>query len=246
MKTSNRSVNGESSFGTGWRPGRRNEATENRVAGRRAFFRSGATALVGAAAACAGRDAFGRAGGPPHLSHLDGRQLAQEFEAIQAHENAHVEFLVTALGDLARPMPSFVPLKQHSVLDFVETSRALENTGVGAYLGAAPIIFNSDYLAAAGSIMDIEARHAGFLDVLLGQIMTENVLGNTQNFETPLSIQQVVNLAGPFITNLNGGPPLTFSTTPSAANDIAILNFALALEYLEAAYYNINVPHFFG
>ena len=234
------------SFGSGWRPGQRVDAVEHLATGRRSFFRRGATALVGAAAAFVGQDAFGRAGRGPQLSHLDRHQLAGEFQAILEHENAHVQFLVNALGALARPMPSFVPLKQETLVDFVETSRALENTGVGAYLGAAPIVFSRDYLAAAGSIMDIEARHAGFLDVLLGEVMTVNVDGNAQNFETALTVQQVVDLAGPFITSLNGGPPLTFSTTPSAENDIAILNFALALEYLEAAFYNINVPRFFG
>jgi hypothetical protein len=234
------------SFGSGWRAGQRALAAENLVAGRRSFFRRGATALVGAAAAFVGQDAFGRSGKMPRLSHLDHDQLEEEFEAIQAHENAHVQFLVNALGAFARPRPSFVPLEQHNLVDFVVTSQALENTGVGAYLGAAPILFSRDYLAAAGSIMDIEARHAGFLDVLLGEIMTVNVNGNAQSFETPLTVQKVVDLAGPFVTSLNGGPPLTFSTTPSAMNDIAILNFALALEYLESEFYNINVPKFFG
>jgi hypothetical protein len=237
----------DSSFGTGWRPGQRVERAEKSVTGRRTFFRRGASAVVSAAAAAyLGQDAFGRSGGRPHLSHLNHAQLKEEFEAIQEHENAHVMFLRNALGADARPKPSFVPLEQESVLDFVAMSRALENTGVGAYLGAAPIVFARTYLAAAGSIMDIEARHAGFLDVLLGEIMTQNVFCAAQNFEGALTIQQVVDLAGPFITSLNGGPPLTFETTPSAANDVAILNFALALEYLEAEYYNINVPRFFS
>jgi hypothetical protein len=137
-----------------------------------------------------------------------------------------------------------VNLTQPNLVTFAQTSRALENTGVGAYLGAAPIIFNKDYLAAAGSILTIEARHSGYINVLLNEIMTDNVDGKVVNFDVPLTVDQVVALAGPLITSLNGGPPLSFSTTPSAKNDFDILNFALALEYLEAEFYNINVPRF--
>jgi hypothetical protein len=234
----------DDSFGSNWRPGASAERAKTLVTGRRSFFRRGAAAAASAVAAAtfAGRDAF--AGNRNHLPNLYPGENKAEFEAIQTHENAHVAFLVNALGAYARPQPSFIDLVQPNLVTFAKTARALENTGVGAYLGAAPVIYNSGYLAAAGSILTIEARHAGYLDVLLDEIMTENVYGTVQSFETPLTQDQVVALASPFVTSLNGGPPLSFSTTPSAENDYAILNFALALEYLEAAFYNVNVPLF--
>jgi len=176
------------------------------------------------------------------------RQARVAFNDIRRHENAHVPALVALLGVNARPKPTFQNLAQPNVVAFVATSQALENTGVGAYLGAAPAINNPAYLAAAGSIALIEARHASFLNNLRDVRITTNLFGTEQNFETPFTIAQVVAAAGPMIRSLNGGPPLTFDPDPanrSPANDIAILNFALALEYLEADFYNINVPRFF-
>jgi hypothetical protein len=58
----------------------------------------------------------------------------------------------------------------------------------------------------------------------------------------PLTPQQVVSLASPFIADLNGCPPLI--PAGGLVNPIDVLNFAMALEYLEAAFYNINVPRF--
>jgi hypothetical protein len=171
----------------------------------------------------------------------------KNFESIRTHEDAHVAFLVNALGASARPKPNFQNLEQKHYADFVVTAQALENTGVGAYLGAAPAIDSMDYLAAAASIAFIEARHAGYLNTYVNDPITGNALDNeTDNsFETPLTIAEVLANAGPFIADLNGGPELTFSDIPSPENDVAILNFALALEYLESAYYDINVPRFF-
>ena len=173
--------------------------------------------------------------------------LRDEFESIQDHENAHVAYLLKALGKAARPMPTFQNLEQPSFKQFLQVSQALENVGVGAYLGAAPAIDSRAYLAAAGTIAFIEARHAGFLNDVLGSPITAGIddLSEDRAFEEPLTAAEVRNLAGPFIQDLNGGPALAFNTTPSRNNDFAILNFALALEYLEAEFYNLNVPKFF-
>lgn len=201
------------------------------------------------------RTASGLQQGPQHgpdplnTSHHNGsqdlREVGRNFRDIQSHENAHVAFLLSVLGAKARPKPTFQLLNQPNIGKFVRVSQSLENTGTGTYLGAAPAILDKTVLSAAGSIAFIEARHAGWLNSLVRAPITQNVFGQPQSFERALTVNEVVTLASPFVASLNGGPPLTYSTTPSADNDIAILNFALALEFLEQEFYNINVPKFF-
>lgn len=159
------------------------------------------------------------------------------FQEIQSDENAHVTFLTGALKSAARPKPTFQNLAQPDVNSFAMVSKALENVGVGAYLMAAPAVSNKAYLAAAGSILTIEARHAGFLDVLLGTPISANGA-----FDKPMTQADIVAAATPFIASLNGGPDPSKPLT----NDVDILNFALLLEYLEAEFYNTNVPKFFS
>lgn len=171
--------------------------------------------------------------------------LSQQLKSVQRHENEHVAFLVNALGASARPKPTFQNITSANLASFLSLGRALENVGVGAYLGAAPAIQSRDFLAAAGSIAFIEARHAGMFNSLQSVAVTQNAFGTEQSFERPFTAAEVVTFAGPYVASLNGGPALTYDPTPSAANDIQILNFALALEYLEAEYYNINVPRFY-
>ena len=175
------------------------------------------------------------------------RSIRDQLQSVQRHENAHVAFLVSFLGSKARPKPTFKNLRASNQNEFLTLGRTFENVGVGAYLGAAPAILNPAILAAAGSIATIESRHAGFFNNLQLKNVTENAFGQEQSFERPFSVEEVVKFASPYIVAAPG-PALTFETDTSlrsSDNDIAILNFALALEYLEAEFYNINVPRFY-
>jgi Ferritin-like domain len=163
--------------------------------------------------------------------------MEQAFQEIRKDEDAHVKFLVAALGSKARPKPSFKGLKQENRADFITLSRVFENVGVGAYLMAAPAISSKAILSAAGSILTIEARHAGYLDSI-----TDMALSPNGPFDRPISQAQIVADVSPFIASLNGGP----SPSGDLDSDTDILNFALLLEFLEATYYDINVPKFFG
>lgn len=218
---------------------------------RRLFLgRSTALSLAGGSAALL-LGASSRGADTPQETAKEGRKgknlQRDEFESIQKHEADHVAFLVQALGASARPKPTFQGLEQANYPAFVQLAQTLENTGVAAYLGAAPFFDSGEFLAAAGSILTVEARHAGYLNSYVNDPLTGNAVDEDTNpsFDSPLTPDQVVAAAGAFIANLNGGAPVTYSNVPSPENDVAILNFALALEYLEAEFYNLNVPKFY-
>lgn len=90
-----------------------------------------------------------------------------------AHEAAHVDALVTLLRQLgAEPVqpptsynfPAFDT--RENTLGFAAT---VEDVAISAYQGAAASISNPEILAAAGSIIQAEARHAAIIRFLLGQ-----------------------------------------------------------------------------
>lgn len=162
---------------------------------------------------------------------------AAPFQEIQTDENAHVTFLQGALASSARPKPTFKGLDAADINTFATLSRTFENVGVGAYLFGASAISDKTTLLKAATILTVEARHAGFLDEITGQPLSPNGA-----FDKALSQSDIVTAVSPFIASLNGGP----DPSGTLANDTDILNFALLLEFLEATFYNTNVPKFFG
>lgn len=121
------------------------------------------------------------------------RSYAREFGA---EEEAHVSALTAAIKQLGgKPVakPTFVfPASSES--SFLALASTLENTGVGAYNGAAPSLQSKQVLASAGSIVQIEARHAAAIDLLIGKSPTPN-----EGFDKPLSKSEVLAAAGPLI-----------------------------------------------
>ena len=96
-------------------------------------------------------------------------QAAKFAKAVAHDEAAHVTFLKGALGSKAVKTPMFdfkgTTAKQST---FLKTAMALEDTGVSAYAGAAPMIADKKTLAAALSVHSVEARHAAWVRDILG------------------------------------------------------------------------------
>jgi hypothetical protein len=83
---------------------------------------------------------------------------------VAGHEAAHVAFLKGALGSAAVKKPKF-DFKGTTTnrAKFMATAQVLEDTGVAAYLGQVGNIKSKKILGAAGSILPVEARHAGWV-----------------------------------------------------------------------------------
>jgi hypothetical protein len=85
-------------------------------------------------------------------------------KVVSAHENQHVAFLKSALGSAAVKKPKFdFKGTTTNKAKFMATAQVLEDTGVAAYLGQVGNIKSKSILGAAGSILPIEARHAGWI-----------------------------------------------------------------------------------
>lgn len=125
-----------------------------------------------------------------------GQSINDNLAAIRDHEAAHVATLtevVTSLGGTPVAEQAYNFTDAYASIDaFLATAAALENTGVSAYDGAGQFLTNPDLLTAAGSIVAVEARHASYLNLIT------NELPFPAAFEEPLTMDEVLEIAGPF------------------------------------------------
>jgi hypothetical protein len=85
---------------------------------------------------------------------------------VQKHENTHVKTL-KSLVSVKKPKFDFKDTTSDQT-KFLATAQVLEDTGVQAYSGQAPNILQRKVLAAATSILTVEARHASRFRTLNG------------------------------------------------------------------------------
>jgi DNA-binding phage protein len=120
-------------------------------------------------------------------------QAAAFLKTVTADENAHVAFLKKALGAKAAKEPKFNFAGANTSVDtFMKTAAVLENTGVHAYLGQVLNIKNPAYVAAAGSILTIEARHASVIGLLNEASPTGAGIAPDGPFDKPWTASKVL------------------------------------------------------
>jgi rubrerythrin len=114
-------------------------------------------------------------------------QAAALAKTFGSHEDQHVQAVSELLTQLGGKPPA-APKAKFGLTDqasFLKIAVTLEDTGVAAYNGAAPLLKTPDLLSALGSIVNIEARHSAALRSLAGRDPSP------QAFDKPMSAPQV-------------------------------------------------------
>jgi hypothetical protein len=97
-------------------------------------------------------------------------ELASFARTVGKHEEAHVSFIRGVLGPHARPAPRVrFGAATRDPKAFVRAAIALEDIGVAAYNGQATNVTRKT-LAAAATIVSVEARHAAWIRDIGGRL----------------------------------------------------------------------------
>ena len=122
-------------------------------------------------------------------------ELKSLVDLLASDEQQHVEALtatVKKLGGKPVAEPKF-NFEYSDTAGFLKLAQTFEDTGVSAYNGAGPMIKSKEVLAAAGGIVQVEARHAAAIRL---QNKEEPA---PAAFDSPLSEKQVLKAVEPFI-----------------------------------------------
>jgi rubrerythrin len=122
-------------------------------------------------------------------------ELKKLLPLLATDEMQHVEALkgtIEKLGGKPVAKPTF-NFEYSGTSGFLKLAETFEDTGVSAYNGAAPSIKSKEVLGAAGSIVQVEARHAAAIRLQNGQEPAPAA------FDMPLEEKQVLKAVEPFI-----------------------------------------------
>jgi hypothetical protein len=122
-------------------------------------------------------------------------ELKALIDLIAKDEQEHVEALTATIKKLGgKPVmePKF-DFAYSNTAGFLKLAQTFEDTGVSAYNGAAPGIKSKEVLGAAGSIVQVEARHAAAIRLQNGEEPSPNA------FDPALGEAQVLKAVEPFI-----------------------------------------------
>jgi serine-rich repeat adhesion-like glycoprotein len=116
-------------------------------------------------------------------------------DLIAKDEDEHVKALAATIRKLGgKPVaePKF-DFPYSGTAGFLKLAQTFEDTGVSAYNGAAPQIKSKEVLAAAGSIVQVEARHAAAIRLQNGEEPAPDA------FDPTLDEAMVLKAVEPFI-----------------------------------------------
>ena len=180
-----------------------------------------------------------------HIVPWQNEDLRQMLQEVAENERAHVRFYRRVLGAQAVSRPgidlggfaaaakaaglgdNFDPFA--SEMNFLLGGMLMEDVGVTAYRGAAPLIVNKTFLDAAAGILAVEAYHMGMARALLYRMGTAarnaaNAISDARDrLDGPTDLDQGIEVNGRANFVPADGDAKAFSRTPQQVLRIVYL-----------------------
>jgi rubrerythrin len=122
------------------------------------------------------------------------RAVVEELAANEAEHAAALRDTLSNIGGRAAPPPRLdFGGAYRSERAFLRLAETLEETGVAAYNGAAPLLTSKDILRTAGGIVQVEGRHAAAIRALRGRVEAPRA------FDGALGMPAVERRIAPFL-----------------------------------------------